>query len=197
MKNLQIVLFLFIVCIGNAQDKISYGLKLGGSYNYDAEMTRNKFGFTGGAFVNLKDSDKFKVQGEILYAKYTAIKSYENVEVTDGTFPGTLGYTANYEVSKNLIQVPIVGQYFFTKALYAEFGPQFAYIFGGKLAFTEDNPDHMNYTFVTEMESQFDFGLTFGLAYGLTDNVHLSLRNYLGTIEKDNILNLSISVNLN
>ncbi len=195
MKKLLIIFILAITQISYSQNNFEYGLKIGGIYNYDSDLTRNNFGFLGGGFANIKLNDNFKMQGEILYAKYSAIKGYDDVEVRLGTTPGTIIYPKVYEVNKKVIQVPIIGQYNFTKPIFLEFGPQFGYIMDGDLSFRENDNDHLeDEIIVKKMESQFDFGVIVGLGYSLTNSLDTTIRHYFGMVEKDNIITLGIAL---
>jgi hypothetical protein len=82
------------------------------------------------------------------------------------------------------------------KKIKTEFGPQLGYVLDGKLSAKEGDDDFIESAgpIITKMESQFDIGVILGLGYELTDNFDLTARFYSGIIEKDNIINLGISL---
>jgi|JI7StandDraft_1071085.scaffolds.fasta_scaffold77884_2 hypothetical protein len=196
MKKVFFVYAILLVQNVVSQTPFSFGIRLGSNYNLNQEV-RNNFSFVGGAVLNYKTSAVFRLQTEVLYAEYSSIREfYRVVQSTDGIIGLLYDYDKEFEVKKRTIQMPILGQYTFAKKIKTEFGPQLGYVLDGKLSAKEGDDDFIESAgpIITKMESQFDIGVILGLGYELTDNFDLTARFYSGIIEKDNIINLGISL---
>jgi hypothetical protein len=192
MKKL---LFLLLISQATfAQNDLAYGMKLGANYNTDSEVGK-PFGFYGGGFLNIKVTDEFRIQPEVLYASYDAVRYFDDVR-SEFSWGGTGYYQGDFIVHKKMVQVPVMAQYYFTPKFYGEIGPQPGYVMAGKLSFKDQGLLFDGETITTEMDSQFDFGFAFGMGYSLTSSVSVSARYYIGSIEKDNLLHLGIAFHL-
>ena len=186
----------------NAQE-VKYGAKAGlnmSNFGGDAENTDMKIGFQIGGFAEIKISDKFAVQPELLFSTQGAKSEYSESE------PG-YSYSEESTVKLNYLNIPIMAKYYATEKFYVEAGPQIGFLMSAKEDFdysetfmgttdsgstSEDIKDGLNST---------DFGLGLGLGYNFTENVGAGLRYTAGLsdIYKDsdgkvNNSNIAISV---
>ena len=192
MKKSCFLLLIFASFSVNAQIGLTYGLKVSSNYNPNPDLP-NRLGFSAGLIFNKKISDKFKIQTELTYTKYIAIKEFSNIEGQIWGIIVTSQYSRDYVVSKKIVQLPILAQYYFTNRIYMEGGPQLGYVIDGKLSYTQNDPDIIEgATIVTKMKNQFDFGASLGLGYYITKSIGISTRYYTGIIEKDNLINFGI-----
>ena len=188
----------------NAQE-VKYGAKAGlnmSNFGGDAENTDMKIGFQIGGFAEIKISDKFAVQPELLFSTQGAKSEYSESE------PG-YSYSEESTVKLNYLNIPIMAKYYATEKFYVEAGPQIGFLMSAKEDFdysetfmgttdsgstSEDIKDGLNST---------DFGLGLGLGYNITENVGAGLRYTAGlsNIYKDapsgysvNNSNIAVSV---
>lgn len=174
--------------VSNAQE-VKYGAKLGlnmSNFAGDAENTDAKLGFQVGGFAEIKITDKFAVQPELMFSAQGA-KSEESYS--------SGGYTSLSEDTQkfNYINIPVMAKYYATEKLYIEAGPQIGFLmsakseyketvtFGGETEVTSGSDD------VKEFVNSTDFGLGLGLGFNFTENIGAGLRytSGLSNLAKD------------
>lgn len=152
-----ILLTLFVSSLTQAQ-LLEIGVKAGANYanivnsNLQTKAITN---FHAGVVVNLKISEVFSLQPEILYS--TQGSTYKNVA---DEFKAKLGY----------ISVPLMGRISLGKVLSIEIGPQLSWLANKKV------------DFATDVKS-LDFGAGGGLAVKLTDKIFAQGRYIVGVTE--------------
>jgi len=173
-----------LIAIGfcaNAQQEVKFGPKAGVNFANLSNLDDSKMltGFYVGAVAEIKFSEKFSVQPELLYSAQGAkiefsesILKYEN--------------TLNFDY----ISIPIMAKYYIYEGLSVEAGPQFNFLVkaqnkqevsgGGISASTK--------TDTKDITKSFDFGLGLGLAYDLSNGFFANARYNFGMsdIVKDN-----------
>ena len=187
----------------NAQE-VKYGAKAGlnlSNLGGDAENTDMKIGFQVGGFAEIKVSDKFSVQPELLFSTQGA-KTKESGSES--------GYSYSYESTEkaNYLNIPVMAKYYASEKFYIEAGPQFGFLMSAK----SDTDYTTTFAGVTESGSESvdskdnynstDFGLNVGLGYNFTENIGAGVRytSGLSNIAKDsgdfkvNNSNIAISV---
>ncbi|WP_312076094.1 porin family protein [Chryseobacterium sp.] len=120
MKKLLLIASFAIVgtAVANAQQlkfgpKAGYSLSMlkaegdGESYKFDSKST-----FYAGAFVEYKFSDKFGIQGEVLYSPMGG-KEEESITMSEGGM--TVSATAKSELKLGMVQIPVSAKYFPTE----------------------------------------------------------------------------------
>ncbi len=179
----------------NAQD-VKFGVKGGvnlANFGGDAEGTDAKIGFNVGGFAEIKVSDKFAIQPELLYSVQGA-KSSESGS----------GYSYEYKENLSYINIPVMAKYYVADKFSLEAGPQVGFLISAKSKYdvtsggvnatgTEDSKDDYN---------TLDLGANFGAGYDFTENVSVGVRYNLGlsNIAKDsgdfkatnNVISLSV-----
>lgn len=148
---------LFVVTISNAQIA-KFGIKAGANYaNFESSdlQTDALTSYHAGLVINLRVSEKFSLQPEIMYSTQGA--SYKNVveEVK-----AELGY----------VSVPILAKIGLGKSLSLELGPQFSWLASKNV---DANTD----------VKELDFGAAGGLGLKLTNKIFLQGRYVLGLSE--------------
>ena len=202
------VLFTAIAVFGfafaNAQE-VKYGAKAGlnlSNFAGDAEGTSTKVGFQVGGFAEIKISDKFAIQPELLFSAQGA-KAKES-ETAPGYF-----YSLEATAKLNYLNIPVMAKYYATEKLYIEAGPQIGFLMSAKSDFKETE----TFGGLTETISgsvdvkkgynSTDFGLNVGLGYNFTENIGAGVRytSGLSGIVKDapsayKITNNNIAISL-
>ncbi|MDO5978795.1 porin family protein [Flavivirga spongiicola] len=159
MKKLLLVTAISILGLAhiNAQD-VEFGIKGGLNFatvigdNTSKDQTVTAFNF--GAMAEIKISDKFSLQPELMYSGQ--------------------GYDTNIDsegiIALNYLNIPLIAKYYVTKRLSLEAGPQIGFLLSTKGG-TEDYKDLFKTT---------DFGVNFGLGYKLDNGLNFGVRYVLG-----------------
>lgn len=163
----------------NAQD-VKYGVK-GGlnvssfSGDNDGMDLKSRVGFNIGGFVEIKLSEKFAIQPEVLYSQQgTRIKVkgsfYDGYN--DQYYRGTLKYNLGY------INVPVMFKYYVAEKLVVEAGPQIGFLVSanGKAKVGDVKTE----VSIKDYYKTIDFGVNFGAGYDFTQNISVGARYNLG-----------------
>ncbi|MGO4772300.1 porin family protein [Flavobacterium sp. W22_SRS_FK3] len=145
----------------NAQG-VKFGVKAGVNFanvGGDAEDTKTLVGFQVGGFAEIKLTEKFAIQPELLYSAQGA--------KNEDSFGGE---TYKYDTKLDYLNVPVMAKYFITEAFSVEAGPQIGFLLSAK----EDGEDFKDYA------KSIDFGLNFGAGYDFTENLSAGVRYNLG-----------------
>jgi opacity protein-like surface antigen len=175
----------FALSFANAQD-VKFGAKAGlnlSNIGGDLENTSSKVGFQVGGFAEIKVSDKFAIQPELLYSAQGAKSEYSEVDSDLVTISSKLTQKLAY------LNIPVMAKYFVTEGFSLEAGPQFGFLMsanaetevsalGESASVSADNKDYFE---------SIDFGLNFGAGYDVSENINLGVRYSLGlsNIAKD------------
>lgn len=196
-KVILSVAALFAFGFANAQD-VKFGVK--GGVNFatltgDVQNASMKVGFNVGGFAEIKVSEKFSVQPEVLFSTQGA-KDEESGDLGGGTT-----YKDENKINLAYLNVPIMAKYYVADKFSLEAGPQFGFLMSAKNDYTSTTTNGG----VTNTESQnvdikdstksVDFGLNFGAGYEFTENVSAGVRYNLGLsdISDDNDDNTKVN----
>ena len=180
MKKLLLVSIITILGLArvNAQD-VKFGVKGGLNFatiigeNTSKDQTVTAFNL--GAMAEIKISDKFSLQPELLYSG----QGYDTDIDSEGI------------IALNYLNIPVLAKYYVTKKLSLEAGPQIGFLLSTKGG-TEDYIDLFKTT---------DFGANFGFGYKLDSGINFAARYVLGlsnindvggVTNKNGVLQLSI-----
>ncbi|TPG37822.1 porin family protein [Flavobacterium pectinovorum] len=173
LSVIAIIVFGFV----NAQE-VKFGVKGGGNvsnFSGDVEGFNSRVGFNVGAFAEIKLSDKFALQPEVLYSQQGA-KIKVAGSIYDGFnyqhYRGTLKYNLGY------INMPIMFKYYAIENFALQVGPQI-----GFLTFAKGRAKHEGVTSeisIKDFYETIDFGLNFGASYDFTKNIFVETRYNLG-----------------
>jgi opacity protein-like surface antigen len=148
----------------NAQEA-RFGAK--GALNFatitNSEGAKNKVGFAIGGFAEIKVSDKFAVQPELMYSLQGAKYDGGSAEL-------------------NYINIPVMAKYFVTEEISLQAGPQL-----GILMSATAKSDGGGSSDFKDQTKAIDFGLNFGAGYNIGEDMMIDLRYNLGLsqIEKE------------
>ena len=174
LSALAVMMFAF----ANAQE-VKYGVK-GGlnlsnfSGDTDGINLKSKAGFNIGGFVEMKLSDKFSIQPELLYSTQGP-KVKDQVEVVDGIlYNGDVCFNLSY------INVPVMFKYYVADKFNIEAGPQIGFLTSAKTKTTIDGYNGSHEMNVKDIFESIDFGLNLGVGYDFADHWSAGLRYNLG-----------------
>jgi len=166
----------FGFAFANAQET-KFGAKAGlnlSNFTGDAENSSTKVGFQVGAFVEIKVSEKFSVQPEVMFSALGATEEF-------------FGITVNTNL--NYIVVPVMAKYYVAGAFSLEAGPQIGFLMSAK-----SEADGGESVDIKDIVNSTDFGINVGAGYDVTENINLGLRYTIGVsnIVKDAPDNFSV-----
>jgi opacity protein-like surface antigen len=177
----------FAFSFANAQD-VKFGAKAGlniSSVTGDTDFlgdVSSKVGFQVGGFAEIKISDKFAIQPELLYSAQGAKTSYSDV---------IEGFDVDVKETQKLayLNIPVMARFYVAKGFSLEVGPQLGFLLSaeGEASFsvlgesgnvTTDNKEDFNST---------DFAFNLGAGYDVAENINLGVRYSIGlsNIAKD------------
>jgi len=194
----------FGFAFANAQE-VKYGAKAGlnlSNFAGDAQEASAKVGFQVGGFAEIKISDKFAVQPELLFSTQGA--KYKN------SVSGS-GYSISSEITDNVnyLNIPVMAKYYATEKLFIEAGPQIGFLMSANSEIKETQTVGgitQTNSLSEDAKKQYnstDFGLNVGLGYNFTENIGAGVRytSGLSNIAKDapssykvNNTNIALSV---
>ena len=165
----------------NAQE-VKFGIK--GAANIstltgDIENADYKFGGAIGVFAELKLSDSFSVQPELLYSMQGAENNYSLV---------TTGYSGEFKDKWTLsyINLPVMAKYYVIEKLSLEAGPQIGFLITSEIkqeasetngGVTQTRTETVDFKSKT---NSIDFGLNFGAGFDFSENFSAGVRYNVG-----------------
>lgn len=166
----------------NAQE-VKYGAKVAlnvASLTGDVEGASTLIGFQIGGFAEIKLSEKFSFQPELMYSAQGGNQEYSE-DFGDGDF-----FKAESELKLAYLNIPLMAKYYATPKLSFEFGPQIGFLLSAKNegTFTEtfegETFSESGSEDVKEFANSVDFGLNLGAGYDFTENISAGLRYNFG-----------------
>lgn len=159
--------------LANAQD-INFGVKGGinlSTFTGDVEDASSKIGFQVGGFAEVKLTDKFSIQPEVLYSLQGA-KFKESGEY----------YSFKENVHASYLNIPVLAKYYVIDKLSVEAGPQVGFLLSAKNKW-EGVEDGEKYSGTVNVKDEFksvDFSLNIGAGYDFTENISAGVRYNFG-----------------
>ena len=160
-KNILCLVVIFAFGFANAQ-KTQFGLKAGVNFatlTGDTDGASSIIGYNVGGFAEIKMSEKFSIQPELLF-------STQGAQVTsDGT---EVDFILSY------LNIPVMAKYYASPKFSIELGPQIGFLTSAKgkaMGVSVDVEDFFKST---------DFGLNFGAGYDFTKKFSAGVRYNLG-----------------
>ncbi|MBP1224737.1 porin family protein [Flavobacterium sp. 1355] len=175
-KNILIIAAVLMFGLSNAQEA-KFGLKGGlniSNFSGDTEGIdfKSRIGFNVGAFLEIKLSDKFAIQPEVLYATQGATAD-DFVDLESG-ITGDVAFKLNY------INIPVMFKYYVAEKFNIEAGPQIGFLTSAKTTTKLNGYSGKHDMDVKDMFESIDFGLNFGAEYDFTEHISAGLRYNLG-----------------
>lgn len=187
-KYIFTAIIVFLFASANAQ-KVKFGAKAGfnlANLTGDFADSSTITGFNAGIFAEIKITDKFAIQPELLFSTQgnkIKIPVYDNSSVI----------VYYYEGKKNLtyLNLPVIAKYYIIDKLSIEAGPQIGLLLGAKVKYSSDRALPTLYTSKSEYDikndlKSIDFGLSFGANYDISKNLYLNFRYNLGLANINN-----------
>lgn len=178
MKKIILTVVVFTFGFVNAQE-VKFGAKAGLNFanlTGDIEDASMKIGFNLGGFAEIKVSDKFSVQPELLYSTQGAKN-----ETSEDDF------TSESKLNLSYLNIPIMAKYYVSEKFSLEAGPQIGFLLSAKskYEFTESDGEGGSISVsgdedVKDSFESIDFGLNLGTAYDFTENLFAGLRYNIG-----------------
>jgi len=177
-KSMLIAIFAAFTMTTQSQD-ISFGLKVGSNFstitgndNYDYDTTT---GLHGGLVAQVKLSDKFSVQPEVIYSLQGGKNGYDPFYDVDFE-------TKNTSLKLGYINVPVLAEYFITSGLSAQLGPQIGFLVNNKfeVEYNYQGEDRKMDNSLNNSTNDLDFALAGGLEYQLSIGIFFDARYNLG-----------------
>lgn len=172
--------------VTNAQET-KFGAKLGLNVatlsSKDSEGIKSKIGLNIGGFAEIKISETFAFQPELLFSMQGAKSS-----------TSSSSFTTESTSSLNYINIPLMAKYFVIPKLSIEAGPQIGFLLSAKSEFTSTSTfggttqTRSSSNDTKEFTKTVDFGLNFGANYDITENIFAGIRYNFGLsdIAKEN-----------
>ncbi len=170
----------FAISFANAQD-VKYGAKAGlniSSATGDTQIfgdLSSKVGLQLGGFAEIKISDKFSIQPELLYSAQGAKSKYFEVDGLD---------TYTYKDTQKLayLNIPVMAKYYVAEGFSLEAGPQLGFLLSAEI---EENETFEGETTTTSTDNKDDFNSTdfafnLGAGYDVAENINLGIRYSIG-----------------
>ena len=177
------------------EKRFDFGVKSGGnisniinSYPLPSSMGINhKIGFYFGGFVNIRFSEKLKLQPELLYSNQGYNAEYFHREIN-------FNYDYKFRQTQSYIYLPIVLQYYFLTKMNVELGMQAGYFISSRRKVTEtslSNGEGQTSSDLSDSD-RFDFGFNLGAGYDLNEHLRINVRYSLGVININDFSKTSV-----
>ena len=163
----------FGFAFANAQE-VKFGVKGGlniSNFSGDVEGNKSRIGYLVGGFAEIKISEKFSIQPELLY-------SAQGVNFKES---GS-GFTNEEKQINGYLNIPVMAKGYVAPKVSIEVGPQIGFLLNSKSK-VEETVDGDVYSVEADTKKFFestDFGLNFGLGYDLTEKLSIGGRYNLG-----------------
>lgn len=193
-------IFLCVVALAtfgfSQAQEIKYGAKVGlnlATLNGDVEDVKSLIGAHLGGFVEIKITDKFAFQPELLYSMQGAKTEYSESE------PG-YSYSSEEKYKLGYLNLPLMAKYFATEKLFIEAGPQIGFLMSAKYDFKEietfmgDTETFSGDIDIKDNLKSIDFGLNFGLGYEFTQNIFASARYNVGLSDINDVEGSNVKI---
>lgn len=194
-KNISILLV--VLCTASYSQKIQFGIKAGANMSNGpfedvrykgttVYATKNFFGFHLGGFANIKMTDAFSFQPELLYTKRGSKAQFQEGAVYK--------FTYTTDVYSSFIEVPLNINYKVVNKLHVCAGPQVSFLLKATekssslaLFYTDSSNTVLTQSIYREEQSDvtkqletINFGLNFGAQYDITKNIMVAAKYVLG-----------------
>ena len=151
-----------------------FGVKAGANlstFTGDADGVKSLVGFQVGGFAEIKLTDKFAIQPEVLFS--TQGGKYKE---------SALGYSQEDKLNLSYLNVPVMAKYYVAEKFSVEAGPQIGFLLSAKDKYEYSGPDGSDSgkEDIKDGFKSIDFGVNFGAGYDFTENLSLGLRYTLG-----------------
>lgn len=162
--------------------EVSLGVKAGGnlsSLSGDVEGMSFLPGFHAGGFAEIKLSEKFALQPELLFSMEGGKSSFkfQSSEVS---------MSSEEKLKLGYINLPVMAKYYVTEGLSVELGPQIGYLISAKSEYEFSSTfegitiEDSGKEDVKDFMKKTSFGASVGLGYTMKNNLYFQARYHLG-----------------
>lgn len=201
MKKMFLAAAIAVLGLSQSDAQVNFGVKAGpqlsnlvGNDDVDAST---KFGFHAGAYANIRISEQFAFQPELMYSMQGAESeaTYEEFGIT---------YRDEDKIQLSYINVPLMMKWYAYDGLNFEFGPQIGFNVAAKTkgestVTSGDGSITTSYDEDIDDIETVDFGLNIGAGYELPMGLNFGIRYGLGLTEivkdsdmKNSVISLGI-----
>jgi opacity protein-like surface antigen len=166
MKKLLLTAVAVLGFVSLQAQEVKYGAKAGlnlSNVTGDIEGNSMKVGFQVGGFAEIKITDKFSFQPELMY-------SAQGTKFEEEFF----GETIEFDMNLGYINVPLMAKYYFTDKFSLEAGPQLGFLLSAKAKAEGESED------IKDDFNTLDFGLNIGAGFDVSENINIGLRYTAG-----------------
>lgn len=209
MKKIILTSLMFCT-VSLFSQEIKFGAKAGlnlsnlnGDYPTKINEKSSKIGFHIGGFAEYEINDKFTLQPELIFSTQGNTYGFKDYYGNGSYYDG-----ADYNLSLNYLNLPIILRYKVIEKLSIDFGPQIGYVLSAntKIDVTEDSRDpSQNYSVEIDMlrdgvynfggttvqskasVNRLDFSFNLGATYDITEKIFVQGRYNFGltTLDKN------------
>src|SRR5690606_23637029 len=173
MKKMFLIAALAVLGMTQTDAQVKFGVKAGPQLTNlvgdDVDESDMKFGFNVGGYANIRFSEQFAFQPELLFS-LQGDKNEGSVAGVDFKSTNNLSY----------INVPLMMKWYAYDGLNFEFGPQVGFNVGAKNKLESDGNldlfDNEGTTDISDNVSTVDFGVNIGAGYEMTNGLNFGLR---------------------
>ncbi len=166
MKKMFLIAAIAVLGMNSADAQVKFGVKAGpqltnfvGDDSEDADM---KVGFNVGGFANIRFSEQFAFQPELLFSLQGAKSEYE-----------ILGTNVEEKVNLSYINIPLMMKWYAYDGLNFEFGPQVGFNVAAK--YKAEAAGESEEGDIDDV-STVDFGVNIGAGYEMSNGLNFGLR---------------------
>ena len=164
----------FGFAFANAQE-VKFGVKGGlniANVSGDVEGNKSRIGYLVGGFAEIKISEKFSIQPELLYSAQGVNFKEEGI-----------GFSYEGKQNNGYLNIPVMAKVYVTPKVSIEVGPQIGFLLNSKSKVEGTEDGDVIFSGEEDTKDDFestDFGLNFGLGYDLTEKLSIGGRYNLG-----------------
>ncbi len=200
MKKHQALVFIILIfttiSISGQNNKTHFGLKAGVNYgkytpNKNSIDYNYKLGFYVGGFYIFEMEERWKFQPEILFSLQGSKINVNNIVIKDtngNPLPNASPFDFEYEINELTISVPLMIKLYFSNHFYLESGPQFGFIIDRKINSSQQLLSGTDDSFIIQNGDRFDFGVSLGIGYIISEKIGINLRAFSGSIKRDDAI---------
>ncbi len=170
MKKMFLIAALAVLGVNSADAQVKFGIKAGPQLTNwvgdDADELDSQLGFQAGGYANIRFSESFAFQPELLFSQQGAKGEEMGVDV---------------KLKTSYINVPLMVKWYAYDGLNFEFGPQVGFNIASKVKVDGSGTELVDGTydfdevFLNDAET-VDFGLNIGAGYELPNGLNFGLR---------------------
>ena len=179
MKKLMFFIAIAVLCFVNlnAQEVkfgVKAGLNLASISRDDTEDLDGRTSFHIGGVVEIKITDKFSFQPELLYSAQGAKSTYEDQFEKD-----------EITIKLDYINLPLMAKYYVAEGFSIEAGPQIGFLMNSEADYDYIDKEDSEFSEsgsldLKDVTKDIDFGFNFGVGYKMENGLNFGARYNLG-----------------